>query len=766
MTNFIKKHYTVILLGFLTVAFFAEFFLKGYLLEGTGDRIESMVPQEMFAARALKSGQIPEWDPHLYCGVPYIGTGYHNFFYPPRMLAYLFPEKSLLFVFTVLAILHLFLAGFLFMKFASSVIKDKFWILMSGIVYAFSFTMTYNMNYGGDCAVGLTWLPLWLYFINTSDKRTFSRNLVYNAVVISLIILSGNMQFILYLVALGSAYALYKCVDTSGAKPSFDKSRVLLLFSSLALAAAITAVRTFPFIALAKTYSGSFTTSFEELAKFDKTRPIALLRLFVPFFLSGDNGFFMGGLGPPISFNVYFGILAAYMSVFAILFVWTKESSFWKTIIAVIVLIILGTPVARMQFFLTGGNYLTFSRYMWLLPVPFAALFGITGERITTGKIRPLYFVMFMAAAFAALIVIMYMTWSAAVAGMNKFAAVRPGMFQANKPLFDSLFRNMSNSAIYFAAGTVCAGIAVVLASAGERFRRFGWGFIFLLVSIDLLSMSRANIAYQWNFLTPAPFAPATKNEELVSDLFEKRNRSFRVLGDTKNTRLDGLIRLGLYKPTGWGATPPVKLAYLYKLENTSRIKTMDNFPKDSVTPRLCSVAFRLQNNDTVSIVPDYIPRVKLYTDYVVAPDDASAREKLLTGMIDLTKTVVLDKNPGFPPDNSPCSSSAVITSDTGNTLRITAFPFKDSILLLTDSYYDGWQAFVDGKPAEIFRANVAFRAVRLTPGKHTVLFRFRQAGLRPGAAVTAVSLVFLLIFSWRRFLRPLLPPSSRRGSY
>ncbi|MCC0003085.1 MAG: hypothetical protein H6871_09015 [Methylobacteriaceae bacterium] len=46
--------------------------------------------------------------------------------------------------------------------------------------------------------------------------------------------------------------------------------------------------------------------------------------------------------------------------------------------------------------------------------------------------------------------------------------------------------------------------------------------------------------------------------------------------------------------------------------------------------------------------------------------------------------------------------------------------------LVLTDIYHPWWEASLDGRPAPIEQADVAFRAVRLPPGKHRLSFRFR----------------------------------------
>ena len=45
--------------------------------------------------------------------------------------------------------------------------------------------------------------------------------------------------------------------------------------------------------------------------------------------------------------------------------------------------------------------------------------------------------------------------------------------------------------------------------------------------------------------------------------------------------------------------------------------------------------------------------------------------------------------------------------------------------VVLNDVWHPWWRATVDGKPAEILKANVLFRAVVVPPGKHAVRFSF-----------------------------------------
>jgi hypothetical protein len=64
--------------------------------------------------------------------------------------------------------------------------------------------------------------------------------------------------------------------------------------------------------------------------------------------------------------------------------------------------------------------------------------------------------------------------------------------------------------------------------------------------------------------------------------------------------------------------------------------------------------------------------------------------------------------------------------------------------LVLTDAYYPGWQANVDGQPAEILSANIMFRAVSLPAGEHPVVFEFKPRSLQIGMLVSGVALLVL----------------------
>jgi uncharacterized membrane protein YfhO len=84
--------------------------------------------------------------------------------------------------------------------------------------------------------------------------------------------------------------------------------------------------------------------------------------------------------------------------------------------------------------------------------------------------------------------------------------------------------------------------------------------------------------------------------------------------------------------------------------------------------------------------------------------------------------------------------------------------------LVLADTYYPGWRATIDGAATRIFPADIAFRAVKLPPGKHTVRFVYRPMSVGVGFLVAGLALLISCFMVWRRGerLSPGLDPQAR----
>jgi uncharacterized membrane protein YfhO len=76
--------------------------------------------------------------------------------------------------------------------------------------------------------------------------------------------------------------------------------------------------------------------------------------------------------------------------------------------------------------------------------------------------------------------------------------------------------------------------------------------------------------------------------------------------------------------------------------------------------------------------------------------------------------------------------------------------------LVLLDSFYPGWRAYIDGNEVSILRANYAFRAVEVPAGKHQVEFLYRPRVFYVGLTITCLALISgLIVAIWqpRRFI-------------
>ena len=66
-------------------------------------------------------------------------------------------------------------------------------------------------------------------------------------------------------------------------------------------------------------------------------------------------------------------------------------------------------------------------------------------------------------------------------------------------------------------------------------------------------------------------------------------------------------------------------------------------------------------------------------------------------------------------------------------------------MLVLTEVWYPGWRATVDGESRPVLRANYAFRAVRLGSGQHQVRLTFAPRSWGLGLAVSGLTLLTLV---------------------
>jgi hypothetical protein len=128
-------------------------------------------------------------------------------------------------------------------------------------------------------------------------------------------------------------------------------------------------------------------------------------------------------------------------------------------------------------------------------------------------------------------------------------------------------------------------------------------------------------------------------------------------------------------------------------------------------------------------------------TSYEVVRDTAAAVARVKSAAFNPRVTVVLDKHPPFASGGVSDASRMAVLEHTPLRVAIRVDAKTAGLLVLSDTYYPGWEADLDGRPVEILRANGVMRAVAVPTGTHTVRFRYAPRSLQLGAAVSLSSL-------------------------
>ena len=104
----------------------------------------------------------------------------------------------------------------------------------------------------------------------------------------------------------------------------------------------------------------------------------------------------------------------------------------------------------------------------------------------------------------------------------------------------------------------------------------------------------------------------------------------------------------------------------------------------------------------------------------------------------------VKDLNPG-----ADSLAHISLTKYTPEYIEYDAECSKPGTVILSEIFYPhGWKAIVDGKPADLYRANYMLRAMNLEPGKHHIRLEFRPESVDKGNVIsmTFVVLMYLII--------------------
>ena len=88
---------------------------------------------------------------------------------------------------------------------------------------------------------------------------------------------------------------------------------------------------------------------------------------------------------------------------------------------------------------------------------------------------------------------------------------------------------------------------------------------------------------------------------------------------------------------------------------------------------------------------------------------------------------------------------SADLIQENFGQMKIHVSSQQGGWLYLSDTYYPGWKASVDGQETQLYKANYAFRAVKVAKGEHVVVFKYDPISRKIGAGISLLTLLTLI---------------------
>jgi len=160
---------------------------------------------------------------------------------------------------------------------------------------------------------------------------------------------------------------------------------------------------------------------------------------------------------------------------------------------------------------------------------------------------------------------------------------------------------------------------------------------------------------------------------------------------------------------------------------------------------------FRLAHSGDVKIYENLdVPGRSFLVHRATVADDEAAVALMRAPAFDPAAEVVVDTSTGAESlhESKPVQGEEFVRvlDCTPERVEIEVAAQAPGYVVLTDAWYPGWEATVDGERVPIHRADVLFRAVAVGPGNRRVAFHFRPASLWVGAGISLVGLVGLSV--------------------
>jgi len=759
-----------------------------------GTPLLQFYPWRKLAVDMIRSGHVPLWNHYLGNGTPLAANLQSAVFYPLNLIYLIIPVERAM---GYSAVLHVILAGLFMYLYSRTIRLSRFASLVAALSYMFSGLLISRLGFLSMTSA-TPWLPLLLCLAERLVSRRRLRSALLLGLVIGLQLLAGHAQLWYYGLWAVAAYVLTRGWQTAK-EGVHSRSRILRLamrawlLSALAVlvglgVAAVQLLPTAELALLSQRQSGveygfAMTYSFW---------PWRLITLFAPDFFGTPSRGDYWGYATYWEDCGYIGVLPLLLALIALLTcleqkrrqrtnfspsLVTRYSSlipFFSLLCLLSLLLALGKnlPLYPLVFrWVPGFSFFQApARFLYLYTLGMATLAGlgadlvgpsrrlerVSGYGVVVGlaillatvavRLLPLppvklTFVSALA-RFAALLVIASLLLL--YRGKVEFQSgeTKPPYRLGISPLV--LWQILIIA--FIAADLVTFGHALNPTTESRLYELSTHSGTFLRGKDEggrVFIFSESDYALKFNkYLRFDDFGPSDTdwlmglretlmpNLAISEGLFSANNFDPLVVGHYE--RLMQELDRGLPRQADEARLSAA--LRLLSLMNVEYILDYEEVPNPNL---VLADGVRIHRNDGV------LPRAYVVFQAQTISNDEELLAELLSPTFDPSRTVLLGSapsqetisHPPVPPPLIPLSPAY-----SPNTIKLEVALDQDGYLVLSDTYYPGWRAYVDGKEKEILRANYAFRAVPLKSGQHTVLFKYDPLSFKMGLAISLVT--------------------------
>lgn len=708
-----------------------------------------------FFVRSVWRGHIPLWDPYVFGGRPFAGEMLASAYYPLHLLFALVPLNrnglfSPRFFHEFLALTHLLCAYFMF-ALLRELKCSRFAAFIGGVSFSLGGLISRMLwPVYIECCI---WLPaIFLFLLRALGAKTRRRALVEAALAglsLGMSILTGGLGFSIlqgiFVVGAALYYGAAARPADGGDRRSHWIGTALILAIVLAVAGGAGAVQLLPGLE----YSG-LTLRYIDGGTIAATTKIPYQRM-VPGMWPQSivTGLFPlafnGVVGGEEYFPFYIGVLPLFLALIAI---WRRWSDLWVKYLSG--LAVLAFAYSLGSFSPINGVLYAVVPYLWV-------------ERAPN---RFLYLISFACAILAAfgfdfLAANVNETWWTPVRRILKWIAIACGSALFLPGIFSQISLSSWNALSLLLVLTACGCLARL------TFRPAGpWLRVALAVFV-LFDLG----AFEW--------LEQDKTAASNPDAALQQTISLRAPVEFIKSR-PGLnrVRVGVapepnigdvYEVQGIFGGGPTVLTESARLGSRDNLLNVRYFIKPAATPDPNPVYRDAQWK--VYEVPTAFPRAWLVHRTVVEPSEDAVFRRLDDPSIDLHNVAVL----GAPlaqalGDPVGAAESVRFRSYEPDRMAIEVNLAKPGLLVLSEFHYPGWHATVNGKPAGIYKADGALRAIWVPEGASRVELNYLPASFLVGGTLTLLTFLGVgvgLVVSWRKGLwSPLCPQAPHGADY